>query len=99
MIPGHWETRHETTAIVQANSDSGWEQGQAVRWGKGERVRFWIYLLDGRVSRIANDLDMIERRGIKDGSRHFNLSSWRDGVVINRNTEGCRRNGFRAKTR
>jgi len=73
--PGSWETRHETTAPVQANNDGGWEQGQAVGWGKGERVRFWIYLLEGRVSRIANVLDMIQRREIKDDSRHFNLSS------------------------
>lgn len=75
MRPGSWETRNETTVIVQANNDGSWEQGQAVGWGKGERVRFWIYLLEGRVSRIANVLDMTERRGIKDDSRHFNLSS------------------------
>ena len=66
MRPGSWETRNETTVIVQANNDGSWEQGQAVGWGKGERVRFWIYLLEGRVSRIANVLDMTERRGIKD---------------------------------
>ena len=75
MRPGSWETRNETTVIVQANNDGSWEQGQAVGWGKGERVRFWIYLLEGRVSRIANVLDMTEGRGIKDDSRHFNLSS------------------------
>lgn len=33
------------------------------QWGgEGERVRFWIYLLEGRVSRIANVLDMTEKR-------------------------------------